>query len=173
MFTNQARIIVSIIFLLLAGVFIYYHTYALAAAAFLMIGFLVWGYFKEGTIIMAAKHFHHKEYEKAEKLLQQIKNPNLLSKKRRGFYEFILGGIYLQRRDYEHAEKHYEIAALYPLRTVNDHVAALVHVANINIRTGNFEKAKAYMELADKHKDNITAKMKEVLKTLHYEIKKH
>ncbi len=52
------------------------------------------------------------------------------------------GGINLQRQDFEEAERHYELAAQYPLRSANDHVAALVHVANINIRLGNFEKAK-------------------------------
>ena len=37
---------------------------------------------------------------------------------------------------YTNAEIHYELAAQYPLRTANDHVAALVHVANISIRQG-------------------------------------
>jgi tetratricopeptide (TPR) repeat protein len=172
MFTNQARILVTIAFLLLGAFFIYKHTYELAAVAIMLAGFLVWGYFKEGTIILAAKHFHHKEYDKAEKLLLQIRNPEYLSKKRRGFYEFIFGGVCLQKRDFDAAERHYEIAAQYPLRSVNDHVAALVHVANISIRNGNHDKAVAYLQLADKHKDSITAKMKDVLHTLHKELKK-
>ncbi|RVU00044.1 hypothetical protein EOD41_13865 [Mucilaginibacter limnophilus] len=173
MFTNQARVFVSLMFLALAAFFIYQHTYQLAAVALLLTGFLVWGYFKEGTIVLAARHFHHKEYDKAEKLLRQVRNPEYLSKKRRGFYEFIMGGINLQKREFDAAERHYEIAAQYPLRSVNDHVAALVHVANISIRNGNYEKAEAYLGLADKHKDSITAKMREVLSTLHKELKKH
>ena len=173
MFTNGARIWVSLVFLILAAFFIYKQTYELAGVAVVLIGMLVWGYFKEGTIVLAAKQFHQKEYNKAEKLLQQIHHPEYLSKKRRGFYEFILGGICLQKGEYERAEQHYEIAAQYPLRSVTDHVAALVHVANLSIRNGNYEKAGAYLTLADKHKDNITAKMREVLGTLHTELKKH
>jgi tetratricopeptide (TPR) repeat protein len=84
-----------------------------------------------------------------------------------------MGGVYLQRQDYEDAEKHYEIAAQYPLRSVNDHVAALVHVANISIRLGNYDKAEAYLELTEKHEEKINAKMKDVISRLHQEIKKH
>ncbi|MEO6150561.1 MAG: tetratricopeptide repeat protein [Mucilaginibacter sp.] len=173
MFTNPARIIVSAAFLLLAAFFIYKQSFELAAVCFLMIGMLVWGYFREGTIILAARHFHQKEYDKAESLLLQIKHPDYLGKKRRGFYEFIMGGINLQKRDYEAAEKHFEIAAQYPLRSVNDHVAALVHVATISFRNGNKEKATAYLQLAEKNQDNITAKMKDVLNTLRQELKKN
>ena len=67
---------------------------------------------------------------------------------------------------------HYEIAAQYPLRSVNDHVAALVSVANISIRRGNFEKAKVYLQLTEQHKEKITAKMREVISRLQQELKK-
>ena len=146
--------------------------YQITAVTAMFIGLLIWGYFKEGTIILAAKAFHHKDYDKTERLLSQIPNPNWLSKKRRGFYEFIAGGVSLQKQDFNEAEKHYELAAQYPLRSANDHVAALVHVANINIRKNNFEKAKAYLQLADKYEDKTTAKMKEVISRLHQELDK-
>ncbi|MFD2873586.1 tetratricopeptide repeat protein [Mucilaginibacter ximonensis] len=170
MFTNKARILVIGIFVIAAALAINLREYELAAIVGMFVLLLIWGYFKEGTIVMAAKAFHNKNYEKAESLLLQIKNPNWLSKKRRGFYEFIYGGICLQRQDFAEAEKHYEIAAQYPLRSVNDHVAALVHVANLSIRHNDFEKAKAYLALADKQEEKTTAKMKEVIKRLHKEL---
>jgi len=173
MFTNTARVILIGIFLVMGAFFSYEHIYELVAVTLLFVALVIWGYFKEGTVIMAAKRFHHKDYDKAESLLLQISNPALLSKKRRGFYEFILGGISLQKQDYEAAERHYELAAQFPLRTANDHVAALVHVANISIRQGNYEKAKAYIQLANKQEENITAKMKEVIKKLEKELKQH
>lgn len=172
MFTNRARILVIGIFVIAAALAINLREYELAAIVGMFVLLLIWGYFKEGTIVMAAKAFHNKNYEKAESLLLQIKNPNWLSKKRRGFYEFIYGGICLQRQDFAEAEKHYEIAAQYPLRSVNDHVAALVHVANLSIRHNDFEKAKAYLALADKQEEKTTAKMKEVIKRLHQELDK-
>jgi tetratricopeptide (TPR) repeat protein len=172
MFTNRARILVIGAFIIMLGIAVNLHVYEVAAVIVMFIGLLIWGYFKEGTIILAAKSFHHKDYEKTEALLRQINKPEWLSKKRRGFYEFILGGICLQKQDFDEAEKHYEIASQYPLRSANDHVAALVHVANISIRHSNYEKAKAYLQLADKYEEKITAKMKDVIKRLHEELDK-
>jgi len=173
MFTNRARILVAGLFVIMLAVSLKMKVYELAGLAVMFIALLIWGYFKQNTIVLAAKAFHLKDYEKAESLLKQVPNPEWLSKKRRGFYEFIYGGVCLQKRDYAEAEQHYELAALYPLRTANDHVAALVHVANISIRNGNFDKASAYLQLTDKHKDNITAKMKDVIQKVEQELKKH
>ncbi|MBB5396138.1 tol-pal system YbgF family protein [Mucilaginibacter sp. AK015] len=173
MFTNRARILVAGMFIVLMAVAVKYQAYQLAALALMFIALLIWGYFKQGTIVLAAKAFHQKDYDKAEALLKQVPKPEWLSKKRRGFYEFIYGGICLQKREYAEAEQHYELAALYPLRSANDHVAALVHVANINVRNGNFEKARIYLQLTEKHKDNITAKMKDVIWKVEQELSKH
>jgi tetratricopeptide (TPR) repeat protein len=172
MFTNRARILVIGAFVIMMAVAAQMHVYEIAAAVAMFTLLLIWGYFKEGTIVLAAKAFHNKDYEKAEALLVQVSNPDWLSKKRRGFYEFIYGGVCLQKLQYDEAEKHYEIAALYPLRSENDHVAALVHVANISIRHNNFEKAKIFLALADTHQEKITAKMKEVIHRLHQELDK-
>ncbi|WP_211710208.1 tetratricopeptide repeat protein [Mucilaginibacter xinganensis] len=144
-----------------------------ASVALMFIVLLAWDYIRQGTLIVAAKYFHHKNYDKAERTLMEIFNPKWLSKSRRGYYEFLMGGVCLQKQDFEDAEKHYEIAAQYPLRSVNDHVAALVHVANINVRQGNFDKADAYLKLTEKHQENINAKMKDVIERLRQELKKH
>jgi tetratricopeptide (TPR) repeat protein len=173
MFTNKARILVIGLFVILLAVILKLRIYELAAVAVLFILLLIWGYFKQGTIVLAAKAFHQKDYIKAENLLRQIARPDWLSKKRRGFYEFIYGGICLQKQEYIEAERHYELAAQYPLRSANDHVAALVHVANINVRNGNYDKARAYLSLTEKYKEHITAKMKDVILKVEQELKKH
>ncbi|AMR31644.1 hypothetical protein A0256_09525 [Mucilaginibacter sp. PAMC 26640] len=173
MFTKRARILVTGLFVILLTVVLYMHIYPLAAVCVMFIVLLIWGYYKQGPIVLAAKHFHDKDYRGAERLLNEVNRPEWLSKRRRGFYEFIYGGICMQKKDYDEAERHYEIAAQYPLRSANDHVAALMHVANINVRNGNFEKAKAYLQLAEKHKDKITAKMKDVMSRVEQELKKH
>lgn len=139
----------------------------------MMIILLGWDYLRQGTLVVAARYFHHKEYDKAGRVLMEVFKPEWLSKNRRGYYEFLMGGVCLQKQDFEDAEKHYEIAAQYPLRSVNDHVAALVHVANISIRQGNYDKADAYLKLAEKHQEKINAKMKDVINRLHEELKNH
>lgn len=173
MFTNTARLLVAAAFTLLAAFFVYQHTYELAAVAFLFAALLIWGYFKEGTIILAAKQFHVKNYSKAESLLLQIKNPEWLSSKRRGFYEFMMGGVSLHKQDYEAADLHYERATQYPLRSVNDHVAALVHIVNISIRQSNYERARTYLTLAENKGDQVNAKMKAVISKLEQELQSH
>jgi len=171
MFTNRTRLFIGTIFFLSLMLLAYRRLYEFAFFALLLIILLAWDYIRQGTLVVAARYFHHKDYEKAERTLLEILNPKWLSKNRRGYYEFLMGGVCLQKQDFEDAERHYEIAAQYPLRSVNDHVAALVHVANISIRQGNFEKAKAYIELTDKHKDSINAKMRDVIQRLRDEIK--
>lgn len=173
MFTNKVRLFIGSLFLLSLILLVYLRLYEFAVVALMMILLLIWDYFKQGTLVVAAKSFHYKEYDDAERFLRQIKKPEWLSKNRRGYYEFLMGGVCLQKQDFEDAEKHYEIAALYPLRSINDHVAALVHVANISIRQGNYEKAEAYLHLTEKHKEKINAKMKDVIERLRQELRKH
>ncbi len=171
MFTNRARQLVIFVFILVMLFSIYEEAYEIVGMALLAIGILVWGHFKEGTVILAAKDFHDKNYEKTEGLLRQIDQPKWLSRKRRGYYEYMMGGIALQKQDFEAAEIHYEIAAQFPLKSVNDHVAALVHVANINVRQHRFDKAEAYLSLALKQNQSLTSKMRDVITKLEQEIK--
>ena len=171
MLTNRARQLVIFVFILVMLFSIYEEAYEIVGIALLAIGILVWGYFKEGTIILAAKDFHDKNYDKTEALLRQIAQPKWLAKKRRGYYEYMMGGIALQNQDFEAAERYYEVAVQYPLRSVNDHVAALVHVANISLRQHRFDKAEAYLSLALKQNQSLTSKMRDVITKLEQEIK--
>ncbi|MFI5136699.1 MAG: tetratricopeptide repeat protein [Sphingobacteriales bacterium] len=173
MFTNKIRLFIGTIFLLSLTILVNLRLYEFASVALMFIILLAWDYFRSGTLVVAARYFHHKEYDRAERALQEIFKPEWLRKNRRGYYEYLMGGICLQKQEFEDAGKHYEIAAQYPLRSVNDHVAALVHVANISIRQGNYNKAEAYLQLTEKHQEKINAKMKDVISRLHEEIKKH
>jgi len=173
MFTNRTRLFIGFIFLLSLILLVDLRYYTIASLALMMIILLGWDYLRQGTLVVAARYFHHKEYDKAGRVLMEVFKPEWLSKNRRGYYEFLMGGVCLQKQDFEDAEKHYEIAAQYPLRSVNDHVAALVHIANISIRQGNYDKADAYLKLAEKHQEKINAKMKDVINRLHEELKNH
>ena len=61
MFTNRARILVIGIFVILMALAINLRVYEIAAVVGLFILMLTWGYFKEGTIVLAAKAFHNKD----------------------------------------------------------------------------------------------------------------
>ena len=168
MLTKKARLWVIGIAVLLLIWTVYEQVYEVTAATVLMIGFLIWGYFKEGTVVMAAREFHAKNYQEAEILLKEIEDPDRLGRHRRGFYEFIYGNLELHKHNYEEAEKHFQIASLFPLRNQNDKAIVLVHLANINLRKKDKEKAKAYVEKAKTFK--ISARVKNIIEKIESEI---
>ena len=171
MFSNKARILVIVVFAVLLVFFAYKQVLELALASVLFIVLVIFDYFRQGTLVIAAKHFHDKDYDGAYALLMQIKKPEWLLEKRRGIYEYMLGAISLHKQDYEAAAVHYELASKFPLRSVNEHVAALVHAANVNIRLGNYDKAKECLQQAQTKEDKITARMKAVIEKLEKELK--
>lgn len=171
MLSNRARVLVILVFAVMMVFFAYERVVELAAFSLLMIVLIIIEYFKQGTLVLAAKHYHDKDYAGAEALLKQIKKPEWLLDKRRGIYEYMLGNINLQKQDYEAAVLHYDLASKFPLRSVNDHVATLVHAANICIRLGNYDKAEAYLAEAMTHEEKITARMKAVIEKLKQELK--
>lgn len=171
MFSNRARILVLMVFVAMLIFFAYKHVIELALASLLMIVLVIFEYFRQGTLVLAARHYHDKDYAGAEALLKQIRKPEWLMDKRRGVYEFMLGAICLHKQDYEAAAQHYELASQFPLRSLNEHVAALVHAANVYVRLGNYDKAKECLDQAEMNEDKITAKMKAVIDRLKQEIK--
>jgi tetratricopeptide (TPR) repeat protein len=173
MFSNKARIMVILVFVAMLAFFAYKQVLELTLFSLMMIVLIIIEYFKQGTLVLAAKHYHDKDYDGAEDLLNQIKKPEWLMKKRRGVYEYMLGNIKLHKQDYEAAAIHYDLASQFPLRSVNDHVAALVHAANINIRLGKYDKAEIYLKQAMTNEEKITAKMKAVIEKLKAELKKY
>jgi hypothetical protein len=168
MLTRKARLWVIGIAVLLLIWTVYEQVYEVTAATALMIGFLIWGYFREGTVVMAAREFHAKNYEEAEILLKEIEDPDRLGRHRRGFYEFIYGNLELHKHNFEEAEKHFQIASRFPLRNQNDKAIVLVHLANINLRKKDKEKAKAYVEKAKTFK--ISARVKSIIEKIESEI---
>jgi len=168
MFTRKARLWVIAIAVLLLAWTIYKQVYEIAAVTGVGIALLIWGYFREGTVVMAAREFHAKNYEAAEELLKEINDPDRLGAHRRGFYEFIYGNIELNRHNYGEAERHFQIATKFPLRNENDKAIVLVHLANLNLRKREFEKAAAYIAKARAYK--ITERVKNIILKIESEI---
>lgn len=169
MFTNKARIAVSIILLIIAAWAAYLKVYEICALALLFIGLIVWGYFKEGPIILAAKQFKLKNYEASKRLLLSIKNPDLLNKRRKPYYEFMMGSIAVHQSDYNQAEVHLSKAAILGLRA-HDLSVALMHLANISLR--NSDKSKGLQWIRQSEKLPLTAKYKSILKNIEKELQK-
>jgi tetratricopeptide (TPR) repeat protein len=170
MFTKKARFWVIGVAVFLLGWTISQQVYEITAIIGIGIALLIWGYFREGTVVMAAREFHAKNYDGAEELLKEIEDPEKLGRHRRGFYEFIYGNVELHRQNYEQAEKHFQIATNFPLRNQNDKAIVLVHLANLNLRKKEFERASAYVERAKSYK--ITSRVKKIIEKIESEINK-
>jgi hypothetical protein len=169
MFTNPARIAVCFLLLFVVAIAAYLKVYEIAALGLMLVGLVIWGYFKEGTIVLAAKQYKDKNYEKARTLLLTIKNPELLSKKRKPYYEFLLGSIAVNQLDFAQAELHLGKAATLGLRA-NDLGVALMHLANISLRNQDKQKGMVWINQAEKLP--LTAKYKSILSNIEKELQK-
>ncbi|HEY0668276.1 MAG TPA: hypothetical protein VGD22_08890 [Sphingobacteriaceae bacterium] len=170
MFTRRYRLILIAIGVIFLCWTIYIEVYEVAAAIAIAILALVWGYYSEGTVVMAAREFHNKNFERAEELLKEIEDPDRLKRHRRGFYEFIYGNIELHRQNFDAAERHFQIATRFPLRNQNDKAIVLVHLANLNLRKKDFERSAAYVAKARQMK--ITSRVKAIIQKIETEIQK-
>jgi hypothetical protein len=169
MFTNQARIVVAILLSLVGCLAAFFEVFEIAAFTLLLIGLVLWGYFKEGTVVLAAKQYQLKNYEKAKELLLSIKNPNYLNKRRKPYYEFLLGNIAVNQLDYVSAELHLGKASVLGLRA-NDLGIALMHLANISLR--NNDKVKGMIWINQAEKLPLTAKNKNIINNIATELQK-
>ena len=92
--------------------------------------------------------FKSGDYEKTEKILAEVPNPDRLARNRRGYYEFMRANIALKREEYEDAERHFQIASRFPLGGKNDKAFVMIHLANLALRKKDLERTRAYIERA-------------------------
>lgn len=148
MYNAKGRYALMAVFAISALVSLYFLQYQLAAIAGFLFAFVLYTHYKHSSVLLASKYFKDADYEKAEKILTEIGNPDRLARNRRGYYEFMRANIALQRDDFETAEIHFQIASRFPLGGKNDKAFVLIHLANLALRKKDAERAKAYIEKA-------------------------
>jgi len=120
----------------------------LAALCALMLALLIWSHFKQSSVVMASKYFKKGDFEAAEKTLKEVPNPDRLSKKRRGYYEFMQGSIALKKEAYDDAERHFQIASRFPIGGANDKAFVMIHLSNLALRKKDKTRVLAYVARA-------------------------
>lgn len=148
MYNANGRYILMAIFAVAVGVCLFYEQNQLAAITGLMCLFVVWSHYKSSSILMASKYFKDGDYERADKLLSEVPNPDRLAKNRRGYYEFMVATIALKMEDYEAAEYHFQIASRFPMGSKTDKSFVMVHLANLALRKKDKVRTLAYGEKA-------------------------
>jgi len=148
MYNAKGRYALMAVFVISALVSLYFKQYQLAAIAGFLFAFVLYTHYKHSSVLLASKYFKDADYEKAEKILEEIGNPDRLARNRRGYYEFMRANIALQREDFETAEFHFQIASRFPLGGKNDKAFVVIHLANLALRKKDAERAKTYIEKA-------------------------
>jgi len=149
---------------------VYERAYQVAGMIAGVMLYLTWSHYREGTVFIASQAFQQHDYDKARRLLADIKRPDLLRKGRRNYYEFMCGNLALREEDYETAERHFQIASRLPFRRPNDKAIILVNLANINLRRRDFERVRAYIDLA--RKLEVTSRVAQIINKIENEIPK-
>ncbi len=166
--TSKARAVVLVLAFFLMLWAAYNRAYQVAAMIAGVIGYLIWSHYREGTVFIASQAFQRKDFERAKALLADIKNPQFLRKKRRNYYEFMSGNLALKEEDYDAAERHFQIASRLPFRRPNDKAIILVNLANINLRKKDYERVRAYIEVA--RKLEVTSRVAQIINKIENEI---
>ena len=167
MFNATGRYALMAIFAVAVGVCLLYGEHQGAAIAALMGLFVVWSHYKSSSILMASKYFKDGDYQRADKLLSEVPNPDRLAKNRRGYYEFMVATIALKMEDYEAAEYHFQVASRFPKGSKTDKSFVMVHLANLALRKKNRERTLAYAEKA--RELATTERAKEIIRKIERE----
>ena len=161
MYNAKGRYALIAIFLIAAIACLFYDQIQLAAFGGLLAAFVLWSHFKHSSIVLASKYYQQGDYEKTERILAEVPNPDRLAKKRRGYYEFMRANIALRKEEYEVAEYHFQIASRFPLGGTNDKAFVLIHLANLALRKKDKERSIAYINRAKELA--VTSKAKDII----------
>ncbi|KGE15587.1 hypothetical protein [Sphingobacterium deserti] len=168
---TQSRIIVIAIAMAFLLYALYAQHYSIVVYILGGIGYVIWSHFREGTVFLATQAFHKQDYDKTERLLSEIKNPNNLRKGRRNYYEFMMGNIRLKQDMVDEAEYHFQLASRLPWKRDTEKGFVLINLANINLRKKNYERVPAYIELAKKLR--LTERQLGIIQKIELELNKY
>jgi len=170
MMTSRVRAVVLVLAFLLMVWGVYTNAHQVAVMAAGAMGYLIWSHYREGTVFLATQAFQKQDFEKVRRLLEDISKPDYLRKGRRNYYEFMCGNLALKAGDYDAAERHFQIASRLPFRRPNDKAIILVNLANINLRKKDYERVRAYVDLA--RKLEVTSRVAQIINKIENEIPK-
>lgn len=169
--TTRGRLIVAGIALFVLIYAVFQEQFYLSVYILAIICYLLWSHLREGTVYMATQAFHKQDYDRTKQLLAEIKNPDRLRKGRRNFYEFMMGNIALKEERIDEAEYHFQLASRLPWRRDVEKGMVLINLANINLRKKEYDRVKAYIEVAEKLK--LTARQHSIIEKIKSEVDKY
>lgn len=146
MFNPIFRIILVVISLIATFFYFMKDEYLSMSMMIIAAGLFVYGHYRYGTVYIAFQELKKGNYEKAEKLISKIKNPDILNKGQKSYYHFTQGAIASNNEDWEKSYSEWSKAIDIGLRTENDTSIALLNLANVELERKNFEKANEFIK---------------------------
>jgi tetratricopeptide (TPR) repeat protein len=125
---------------------------------------LLYGYFRYGAVWQAFRYVKSGDMVKAEKLLDAIKNPQLLTNSQKSYYFFAKGLIEDDKGCLEKAQACYLQALALPSLTPNNKAIVNLHLAQIYHRRGANKEASERLKLASElpHKPGVAAEIQQL-----------
>ena len=148
MYSYKSRISLILICLLIGGVAFLDGRVHLGGFALTVVALLIWGHFRYSTVWIAFRKIQSDRYEEAEKLIDQIRNPNRLDSSHKAYYFWTLAFIELHKHNYQSAEGHLLEALNYDLKTDNDQAIINLSLAEIQIGFEKYMEAEKYITKA-------------------------
>ncbi|WP_118972732.1 hypothetical protein [Taibaiella koreensis] len=144
MFTPLSRIILLLLCAALSVVAAVFNIYSLLFIACLGSAFLLWGYFRKGSVSLALARLRAEEYKEAETIIEQTTKPERLDKKQKAYYLFVKGFIAREKDQYEEARIFLEESLNEGIRNQNDIAMALLALTDMEMVKNNKRQAEAY-----------------------------
>jgi hypothetical protein len=145
MYNANGRYALMAAFIIATIASLIYREQSLAALMAMFFAFMLWSHFKQSSVLLASRYFKKGDYERTEKILKEVPNPDRLAKNRRGYYEYMQANIALKKDDFELAERHFQIASRFPLGGKNDKGFVMIQLANLALRKKDKERVLAYI----------------------------
>ncbi len=148
MFSAPFRIGLILVFLVLAGWLMSQKLFPHGIGLLMGVAVLVWGYIRNGSVFLANWRLRRQQYEKAEKLLNQVYRPHWLGRIVQAFYYSARGHIAFHRQAYTEAKQHFEKAHEIRPPAGDNRAVVLLNLAQLAQIEGNRKQAKAYVQEA-------------------------
>lgn len=145
MFTPIVRFMLLIFCGLLAVLFAYMGSVPLIVLCSFFSIFLLWGYYKRGTVFLALSKLRKNDYIAAEKIIGLTTYPEKLSNGQRGYFYFIKAFIEREKEHYTEAEQLFLRALAEGLKADHDKAMSLLALADIEMIKGRKETARDYL----------------------------
>lgn len=153
MFSNSIRLILIGVSILAAILMFYSRNYYPGGLFVISALLFSYGYFRYGAVNKSFQLLQKGENQKAEKLIDSVKHPNLLAKQQRGFYYFTKAIIEQDKGNTDNAEDFYLKALEYGVKTTNNEAIINLHLAKIYLERDLKAKARERLQKAKKLSD--------------------